>query len=125
MRLYLKVAKHNILGKKGEQYAIGYLVNNGYCILATNFRYRRAEIDIIAIKGVVLSVFEVKTRSWGHLNPIAETLSKKQRERIVKAADFFIRSRNIEVEVRFDIITILHRNHQFYIEFIEDAYYYF
>jgi putative endonuclease len=36
------------LGKKGEEIAAGYLIKNGYKILARNWYYDHKEIDIIA-----------------------------------------------------------------------------
>lgn len=44
------MATHNDTGNFGEQLAKKYLENKGYKILETNYRYRKAEIDIIAIK---------------------------------------------------------------------------
>ena len=44
------MATHNETGSKGEKLAQEYLIANGYSILATNYRYLKAEIDIIALK---------------------------------------------------------------------------
>ena len=57
------MAQHNDLGKKGEQLAIDYLVKKGYTILDKNWRFQKAEVDIIAQKEETLAVVEVKTRS--------------------------------------------------------------
>ena len=57
------MAEHNELGKKGEKLAIDFLLKNGYKILETNYRFLKAEVDIIAQKDEVLAVVEVKTRS--------------------------------------------------------------
>ena len=54
---------NNILGKRGEQLAVSFLEKKGYQILATNWRHRRAEIDIIAMDEDVLVFVEVKTRN--------------------------------------------------------------
>ena len=42
------MAEHNLLGEKGEKLAVEFLVKKGYEILETNYRYRKAEVDIIA-----------------------------------------------------------------------------
>jgi putative endonuclease len=57
------MAAHNELGKKGEQLAIDFLIKNEYKILEKNYRYLKAEVDIIAQKENTLVVVEVKTRS--------------------------------------------------------------
>lgn len=57
------MAQHNDLGVKGEELAVEYLINHGYNIVKRNYRYLKAEIDIIAQKGTVLVGVEVKTRT--------------------------------------------------------------
>ena len=58
------MAYHNELGKIGEKLAAEYLINKGYEILAQNFYFDKAEIDIIAKKdNNTLVVVEVKTRN--------------------------------------------------------------
>jgi len=57
------MASHNDLGKKGEQLAAEFLISKGYKIVARNFRFQKAEVDIIARKNNVLAIIEVKTRS--------------------------------------------------------------
>ena len=58
------MAYHNELGKIGEKLAAEYLINKGYEILAQNFYFDKAEIDIIAKKNSKrIIVIEVKTRN--------------------------------------------------------------
>ena len=57
------MASHNQLGKKGEQLAVDFLIENGYDIVERNYRFNKAEVDIIAQKKDVLAIIEVKTRS--------------------------------------------------------------
>ena len=58
------MAYHNELGKIGEKLAAEYLINKGYEILAQNFYFDKAEIDIISKKdNNILVVVEVKTRN--------------------------------------------------------------
>ena len=54
--------RNSSLGKKGESLAVKYLKERGYTIVETNFRYERAEIDVIAKEKNVLVFVEVKTR---------------------------------------------------------------
>lgn len=57
------MAQHNELGKKGEQLAVDFLIENEYDIISRNYRFEKAEVDIIAQKKDVLAIVEVKTRS--------------------------------------------------------------
>jgi len=116
---------HNEFGKEGEEIATAYLVNKGYLILCRNYRYLKAEIDIIAQKGNTIAIIEVKLRSSVYFENIAETVSKKKIGLLVTAADYYININEIEREVRFDIITILKKKDKFLIEHLEDAFYHF
>jgi putative endonuclease len=63
------MAVHNELGKRGEGIAREYLENAGYRILNVNWKYARAEVDVIAEQGGRLIFVEVKTRTstdYGH-----------------------------------------------------------
>ena len=54
------MAAHNELGEKGEKFAVEYLLKNDYKIIEKNYRYLKAEVDIIAQKGHTLVGVEVK-----------------------------------------------------------------
>ncbi|MCR5820974.1 MAG: YraN family protein [Bacteroidaceae bacterium] len=56
------MARHNEFGKWGEDVAARYLQDNGFEIMARNWRYEHLEIDIIAQKESTLYFVEVKTR---------------------------------------------------------------
>ena len=116
---------HNEFGKEGEKLAAAYLVKKGYLILYSNYRYMKAEIDIIAQKGNIIAIIEVKSRSSAYFENIAETVSKKKIMLLVSAADYYINTNKLDKEVRFDIITILKENNKFLIEHFEDAFYHF
>ena len=116
---------HNEFGKLGEQMAAEYLTKNGYKIRYRNYRYLKAEIDILAQKKDVLAVVEVKSRSSDELQEIAETVNKKKIGLMVSAADYYVNEHDLNVEVRFDIITILKKGKNFQLEHLEDAFFYF
>ncbi|MGD1945075.1 MAG: YraN family protein [Croceivirga sp.] len=116
---------HNEFGKLGEQMANDFLVGKGYEILYRNYRFQKAEIDIIAKKNGVLAVVEVKSRSSDALQEIAETVNQKKMQLMVLAADHYVTDNDMDIEVRFDIITLLKKGNTFKIEHITDAFYYF
>jgi putative endonuclease len=116
---------HNEFGKEGEELATAYLVKKGYHIICRNYRYLKAEIDIIAQKGNTIAIIEVKSRRSAYFENIAETVSKKKIGLLVTAANYYINTNKFEREVRFDIITILKKNDRYIIEHLEDAFYHF
>lgn len=119
------MGKHNEFGKKGEELAVNYLQEKGYTIRCTNYRYLKAELDIIAELEDVLAVVEVKSRSSAFLEHIAETVTKAKIKRIVMAADHYVVTHDLDRDVRFDIITIRKHKGSFEIEHLENAFYHF
>ena len=119
------MADHNDLGKKGEELAIAYLKKNGYNIRDINYRYLKAEIDIVAQKEDVLAIVEVKTRSTRDFGLPQDFVSNKKIKLLVMAADHYVISKDLDVNVRFDIIAIVNNNNKFEIEHLENAFYHF
>ena len=119
------MAQHNDLGKKGEQFAVDYLLKKDYQILERNYRFQKAEVDIIAQINDTLAIVEVKTRSTKDFGNPQDFVKPKQIQRLVKAVDEFVLVNGLDVEVRFDIIAIIKTGKQFEIEHLEDAFYYF
>ena len=119
------MAKHNELGKKGEQLAVDFLLIKGYDIIERNYRFDKAEVDIIAKQKDVLAIIEVKTRSTADFGNPQDFVKPKQIQRLVKAVDEYVTVNDLEVEVRFDIIAIIKEGTQFNIEHLENAFYHF
>lgn len=119
------MAQHNDLGKKGEQLAVDFLMKKGYRILARNYRFQKAEIDIIAQKDEYLCAVEVKTRSSPDFGNPQDFVKPKQIQQQVKALNAYIVNQDIDVEARFDIVAIIKNKLGIRIEHLEDAYLYF
>lgn len=117
------MAEHNELGTRGEEIATKYLVEKGYEVLERNWRYRYAEIDIIARKGDELAVVEVKTRSTNYFGEPEEFVSKKQQQSLIMASNEYVVSNDLDVDVRFDIISIIINQKQQQVYHIEGAFY--
>lgn len=119
------MAYHNKLGEKGEQLAADYLLQHGYVIEERNYRFQKAEVDIIARKGDILAVVEVKTRSTADFGNPQDFVKPKQIQRLVEAVDHYVNENQLDVEVRFDIIAIVRQGNSFQIEHLMDAFYHF
>jgi putative endonuclease len=119
------MAAHNELGKLGEDLAVEYLRENGYEILETNWTFQKAEIDIIAMKEGILAVAEVKTRSSLEFGLPQDFVKPKKIQLLVKAVNAYVNRKNLDIEVRFDIIAVHKENNSFVIEHLIDAFYHF
>lgn len=119
------MASHNELGKKGEELAVTFLKEKGYTILEKNYRYQKAEVDIIAKKNNTLSVVEVKTRSTDYFGNPQDFVNPKKIKLLVAAIDNYVVEKDIDTEVQFDIIAILNKNSKLVIQHIEDAFLHF
>jgi len=115
------MGKHNEFGKQGEQLAVDFLIDSGYTIRQRNYRYLKGEVDIIAEKKDVLAIVEVKSRSSTFLENIADTITEKKIKLLVQTADYYVTEHSIDLEVRFDIITVLKTGKEFKLNHIEDA----
>ena len=119
------MADHNELGKLGEKLAVNYLQENGYEILETNWVFQKAEVDIIAKKENILAIIEVKTRSTLDFGLPQDFVKPKKIQLLVKAVNEFVISRDLDLEVRFDIIAVHREGKKFNIEHLEDAFFHF
>ena len=115
------IPKH-LLGKEGEQLAVDYLKQNGFSILNTNWRFKKAEIDIIALKGDTLAIVEVKTRSYDTIINPEEAVNPKKIKLLVSAANEYVIQKDLVVDVRFDIVAIVKQKHSTSINHIEGAF---
>lgn len=101
------VADHLKKGQAGEQLARLYLEGKGYQILEQNWRYSKAEIDLIAKDGAVLVFVEVKTRTSEAFGKPEEFVDEKKQALLARAANVYMEQINHEWEIRFDVIGIL------------------
>lgn len=119
------MASHNELGKKGEELAIDFLQKKNYSIITRNYLFDKAEVDIIAQKEDILAIVEVKTRSSKDFGNPEEFVKPKQFKNLIKAVDQYIITKDLDVEVRFDIIAITKENNRFHLEHLKNAFYHF
>lgn len=117
------MALHNDLGTRGERITGNYLQGKGYQILERNWRCRRAEIDLIAMDGDILVFIEVKTRSGIGFGEPELFVGREKQRMIAFAAEQYIHLKRHQMEVRFDIISILFNTFGNYqINHIKDAF---
>lgn len=99
------MAKHNDIGRQGEDKAASYLIEKGYTILERNWRFRHLEVDIICRIADLLVIVEVKTRLSEEDNP-EDLLSWQKRKNLLRAADAYVKIERLNMELRFDLIIV-------------------
>ncbi len=113
------MARHNVIGNQGEILAVMYLKSQGYTILETNWRFDKAEIDIIAQNEETLVICEVKTRSSKAFGKPETFVTDAKQKLLIKAAEAYIQEQQLDLDTRFDIIAITGDD----LEHIEGAFY--
>jgi putative endonuclease len=116
------MAQHNETGKQGEDHAVRYLQDNGYEIVARNYRHQHAEIDLVAKKGKLLIFVEVKTRTNVAYGNPEEFVSYTKAKLVMRAAEHYVFAHDWLFDLRFDIVAITLKNNEVHIKHIEDAF---
>jgi len=118
------MSRQQDIGKKGEELAKLFLEEKGYEILELNWRYSRAEIDIIARHQEALIFIEVKTRSYDYYGQPEDFVTPKKQKLMSNAASAYMQKISHNWEIRFDIISILLNGKSSYkIQHFEDAFF--
>ena len=111
-----------ILGQEGENIATKYLIEKGYIILKRNFRWGHAEVDIIAQFNSQLVVVEVKTRNTSKYGDPEQSVSLKKQQLLAQATEAYLIVNNLDLTIRYDIISIIKNQYKTEITHLEDAF---
>ena len=117
------MSKNIELGRRGEDLATIFLKKKGYHILERNWRFSKAEIDIITKDGEILVFVEVKTRSTAIFGEPEDSVSSKKEDLISDAAAVYMEQIGHGWEIRFDIISIILNEEGHSIKHFEDAFF--
>lgn len=109
-------------GNQGESLAAAFLEEKGYRIVHRNYRYKHAEIDLIAEKDDWLIFVEVKTRSSLSFGYPEEFVDEKKINKILEGADQYVYEKNWNGNVRYDIVSVKLRDGVPAIDHFEDAF---
>jgi len=112
-----------IIGSRGEGLACDFLISRGFSILERNWRHKKQEVDLIVTDGQYLRIVEVKSRSLtGRIEPF-EAVNKTKQHLLIKAANAYVTQKKIDLEVRFDIVSIIFLPDNQQIDYLPDAFY--
>jgi len=110
-------------GRQGEKLANDFLRKKGFKILDINWRFQHKEIDIVAMKDNEIVFVEVKSRRNTTFGQPEEAVDHKKKKHLIEAAEAYIIDKDINLNVRFDVISIInnsqirHYPNAFYPEF--------
>jgi putative endonuclease len=111
-----------LLGEIGETIAQEYLINKNYLIIDLNWRYKKAEVDIISQFKDTLVFVEVKCRKSDFFSRPEQSINQKKESLYKLAAENYLEVNNLENEIRFDVISIIHNNNKTEIEHFINAF---
>ena len=97
------------LGRVGERLAREHLERLGYRVVASNYRTRFGELDLIVCDDTSLVFVEVKTRRAGALESSVQAISPDKRRRVRSMAAAWLveaKSRPRSCELRFDVVAV-------------------
>lgn len=114
------MAKHLDSGKLGEQLAADFLKEEGYSIVAINWRFKYWEVDIIAEEGEILCFVEVKSRSKSNFGEPVDFVDIKKQKNLIQAAEAYLEATDHDGEIRFDIVSVYLEENK--VELIKDAF---
>lgn len=117
------MAQHNLFGQEAEQKALSFLVDKGYVLLEKNYRFGKAEIDLLMKHQDILICIEVKARSTDFFGTPESFISSKKIKLLVGAVNHYIEKNAIDFEVRFDVIAFTVNNLKWECKHIENAFY--
>jgi len=104
------------LGKRAEWFAAFALMAKGYRIVARRYKTKSGEIDLIARKGNLIAIIEVKARPT--VQQAVDSITYTSQRRINNAADLWhaIQPDATKLSIRFDIIAVCPRKWPVHLE---------
>jgi len=101
------------IGKQGEDLAAAYLESKDWLVFDRNYRFDKAEVDIVATDRNYIVFVEVKLRSNTFFGQPEDYVTPQKEANIKKAAEAWIYERKMETAVvRFDVISIVQKGNQ-------------
>lgn len=115
------MAKHNALGKAGEEATKEFFIMKGYTIRESNWRCGKLELDLVVEKGGFVVFVEVKTRSSDVIDPTLSIDAKKIKN-LVNAGKGYLKMYGIsQLSMQIDVVTIVGEPGNFEITHYENA----
>jgi len=109
------------LGRLGERRAAWFYLLRGYRIVERNLRLNDGEIDLVARRGNIAAIVEVKTRQTLIAGEGFEAVGRTKRERLVRLGDQYAAA-HPDVMLRYDILSLYWNGWRFEAKYFPDAF---
>ena len=117
------MGKTQSAGNRGEAAVARYLRQKGYTLLASQWRCRFGELDLVAQdRRGTLCIVEVKLRGVGSIALPREFVDSRKQQRLRSAAELYLASVGLDAPVRFDVAEVYDEDGSLRIEYIENAF---
>lgn len=100
------MGRNNIVGSWGESLAAQYLRKKRYKLVATNYRCRYGEIDLVVSDRHYLVFVEVKLRKSAKFANAREFVDLHKQDRLRTTAEMYLSLYPTHLQPRFDVIEI-------------------
>ena len=111
------------LGRSAEIAAAAELGNRGYRIIASNYRCKYGEIDLIAEEGDSLVFVEVRCKRTGEFGSPAESVTAAKQSKLIATAQHYLHEQGLDdVNCRFDVVEVRPTGGKLTAEVIKDAF---
>ena len=100
------MGRNNIAGAWGERLAAAYLQKKRYKLVATGYRSRFGEIDLIVRDRKYLVFVEVKLRKSASFAEAKEFVDRGKQDRLRTTAAYYLSENPTTLQPRFDVIEI-------------------
>jgi putative endonuclease len=94
------------IGNAAEARAATHLTESGLKLVATKFRCKCGEIDLIMRDGEQLVFVEVRYRKSNIFGSAAESVTSRKQQKLVLTAQYYLQSRKVDRPCRFDVVGI-------------------
>ena len=100
------MGRNNLVGAWGELIASQYLKKNKYHLIASGFRCRFGEIDLIVSDKKFLVFVEVKLRKNNNFAEAKEFVGFHKQQKLRATASYYLAQNPTDLQPRFDVIEI-------------------
>lgn len=100
------MSSNRIKGKKAENVACSFLLQNGLSVVTRNYHCRYGEIDLIMQDSDFLVFVEVRYRQSSTFGNAAESVDQNKQRKIVFAANHYLQIHPSSLATRFDVVAM-------------------
>ena len=115
-------AERTVLGRRGEDAALDFLLESGLKLVARNWRSGHKELDLVMEDGKFVRFIEVKTLAYPNAAEPFRSVGIGKQRKIICAARHFMGEHGMGKEAVFDVVSVVFRDGRFGIEYFPDAF---